>query len=219
MADRHNSKPDRSVFTAAERKIIASLSTPLKVQRWLDGLRYNRETNGETIRTFREVVRRGEAHCLEAALSAATILEQHGYPPLLMSLESKDKLDHVIFVFQEKGRWGSVARSRDLGLHGRKPLFRSLRDLTWSYFEPYIDLTGRITAYGVTDLNVLGAYDWRFSSLNRWKIQDHLRDIPHQKLASSDRRYRAARARYKEFKRQHPDQAPAYFDGQENWLK
>jgi hypothetical protein len=217
--DRHSLKPELTAFTATERKLIAARSTPLKVQRWLDRMRYNREPNGETIRTFREVVRRGEAHCLEAALSAATILEQHGYPPLLMSLESKDKLDHVIFVFQENGRWGSVARSRDLGLHGRKPVFRSLRDLTWSYFEPYVDLTGRITGYGVTDLNVLGAYDWRFSPLNRWKIQDHLREIPHRKLASSNRRYRQLHARYKEFKRQHPDEAPAYFAGQESWLR
>lgn len=209
----------RAAFTSAEQKIVAARNTPLKVQRWLDGLRYNREPNGETIRTFREVVRRGEAHCLEAALSAATILEQHGYPPLLMSLESKDKLDHVIFVFQEQGRWGSVARSRDLGLHGRKPVFRSLRDLTWSYFEPYIDLTGRITGYGMTDLNVLGGYDWRFSPQNRWKIQDHLREIPHQKLVSSDRRYRKAHLRYKEFKRQNPGVAPAYFVGQDCWLK
>lgn len=217
--DRSPAKPQLSDFTAAERKVIAALSTPLKVQRWLDQLKYNREPNGETIRTFRQVVRRREAHCLEAALCAATILEQHGYPPLLMSLESVDKLDHVIFVFQHNRRWGSIARSRDLGLHGRKPVFRSLRDLTWSYVEPYIDLTGRITGYGMTDLNVLGAYDWRFSAQNRWKIQDHLREIPHQKLVSSDRRYRTAHARYKEFKRQHPGEPPAYFAGQDKWLK
>ncbi len=212
-------KPELSAFTAPERKLIAVLSTPLKVQRWLDQLKYNREPNGETIRTFRQVVRLGEAHCLEAALSAAVILEQHGYPPLLMSLESIDKLDHVIFVFQQDGRWGSIARSRDLGLHGRRAVFRSLRDLTWSYFEPYIDLTGRITGYGMTDLNDLGNYDWRFSSQNRWKIQDHLREIPHRKLFSSDRRYRQIRKRYVEFKERHPDLVPAYFAGQENWLR
>ena len=33
----------------------------------------------------------------------------HGFPPLLMSLESQDHLDHVIFVFRENGRCGSVA--------------------------------------------------------------------------------------------------------------
>jgi hypothetical protein len=87
-------------------------------------------------------------------------------------------LDHVIFVFQEKGNWGSIARSRDIGLHGRKPVFRNLRQLVWSYFEPYIDMTGRIKGYGLTSLYELGGYDWRFNSRNMHKIEDHLRAIP-----------------------------------------
>jgi hypothetical protein len=211
--------PSLSAFRPTERAIIAANSTPLKVQRWLDGLTYNREKGGETIRSFREVVRRREAHCLEAALCAATILEQYGYPPLLMSIESKDKLDHVPFVFRHQGKWGSIARSRDAGLHGRKPVFRTLRDLVWSYFDPYVDLTGRITGYGVTDLRVLGNYDWRFSPRNCWKIQDHLREIPHRKLASSNARYKSLAARYKAFKREHPQEYPPYYSGQENWLK
>ena len=66
-------------------------------------------------------------------LAAATILEHHGYPPLLMDLESKDQLDHVLFLFRRRGRFGAVARSRDPGLHGRKPVFRSVRALVTSY--------------------------------------------------------------------------------------
>ena len=115
------------------------------------------------MRSFREVIKRNEAHCLEAAVGAAVILEQHGYPPLLLDLESQDLLDHVVFVFKENGRWGSVARSRDIGLHGRKPVYRSLRDLAWSYFDPYVDFTGRLKGYGLTSLYELGNYDWRFS--------------------------------------------------------
>lgn len=214
-----NSAPPLSVFRPREREVIARCRTPLLVQRWLNSLKYNRETEGETLRSFREVVRRGEAHCLEAALSAAVILEQHGYPALLMSLESQDKLDHVIFVFQRDGRWGSVARSRDYGLHGRKPVFRSLRDLTYSYFDPYVDHTGRILAYGMTDLRVLGNYDWRFSELNRWKVENHLREIPHRSITSSDARYKRLHARYEEFKRRYPKSAPKYYTGQERWLR
>lgn len=214
-----NSPPQLSVFRPREREVFARCGTPLLVQRWLNALSYNREPGGETLRSFREVVRRGEAHCLEAALAAAVILEQHGYPPLLMSLESQDKLDHVIFVFQRDGRWGSIARSRDLGLHGRKPVFRSLRDLTYSYFDPYVDHTGRILAYGMTDLRVLGNYDWRFSSLNRWKVENHLREIPHRAIASSDARYERLHARYEEFKRRYPNSAPKYYSGQERWLR
>jgi hypothetical protein len=144
--------PVRADFTAREWAVVESHRTPARVQRMLSGLRYNREECGGTLRTFREVLRRDEAHCLEAALTAAVILEQHGRPPLLLSLESQDKLDHVVLVFRERGRWGSVARSRDAGLHGRRPVFRSLRHLAYSYFDPYVDNTPRIIACGLSSL-------------------------------------------------------------------
>ena len=143
-------------FTPRERRLIARLRTPLQVQRWLNALPYNAEPGGETQRSFRTVVALGTAHCMEAALSAAVILEAHGWPPLVMSLESEDKLDHVIFVYRTATGWGSIARSRDPGLHGRKPVFRTLRDLACSYIEPYVDVSGRITGYGVLDLRTLG---------------------------------------------------------------
>ena len=50
------------------------------------------------------------------------------------------------------GRWGSVARSRDPGLHGRKPVFATPRALALSYVDPYVDYTGRVTGYAVVDL-------------------------------------------------------------------
>jgi hypothetical protein len=199
-----NTKPDKSAFTAREWRIVESHGAPARVQRYLSAMRYNREKCGATLRSFREVARRGEAHCLEAAITAAVILEQHGYPPLLMSLESQDKLDHVIFVFKRRGLWGGVARSRDLGLHGRKPVFRSLRDLAWSYFDTYVDHTGRITGYGLGDLRELGNYDWRFSPRNVWKVERYLQGIPHRAIKSSDVRYERLLARYKEFRRANP---------------
>ena len=111
-------------FTVGERRLIRALRTPLHVQRYLNRLPYNNEPGGRaTLRSFRGVLEHGCAHCLEAALFATVVLEQHGYPPLLLSFESIDHLDHVIFVYKQRERWGSVARSRDPGLHGRKPVF------------------------------------------------------------------------------------------------
>jgi hypothetical protein len=179
---------------------------------------YNREPGPATLRSFREVVRRRTAHCLEAAMAAAAILEQHDYPPLLLSLESKDLLDHVLFVYQHKGLWGAVARSRDIGLHGRKPVFRHLRHLAWSYFDPYVDETGRITGYGLGDLRELGNYDWRFSAKNVWKVERYLQEIPHRAIRSSDNRYRQLLARYRKFKQQHPDKSPDYFTNRRQWM-
>ena len=214
----HMQPPPREAFTARERELIERLNTPAKVQRWLTALPYNWEKDGGTVRSFREVLKRREAHCLEAAVGAAVILEQHGYPPLLLSLESRDLLDHVVYVFKQDGRWGSIARSRDIGLHGRKPIFRSLRDLVWSYFDPYIDMTGRIKGYALTSLYELGNYDWRFNVRNMHKIEDHLRAIPHKKLRSSDRRYEYWHERYKKYKRRFPDRAPTYYSNRSQWM-
>jgi hypothetical protein len=211
-------KPNKEDFTKEEWQIVQQHRTPKQVQKFLTSFPYNWEHGGATLRSFREVIKHGEAHCLEAALIAAVILEQHNYLPLLLSFESQDKLDHVIFVFRKNGLWGAVGRSRDVGLHGRKPVFKNIRQLVWSYFEPYIDYTGRVLGYGVTDLNVLGNYDWRFSNKNIWKVENHLREIPHTPLKSSDARYEKALAKYKEFKKTHPNEPPDYYENKNLWL-
>jgi hypothetical protein len=214
-----SSKPPRAAFTKKELGLVDSLRMPAQVQRFLSSMPYNWESDGGTLRSFREVLKRKEAHCLEAALVATVLLEQHGYPPLLLSLESWDKLDHVIFVFQKNGLWGSIGRSRDIGLHGRRPVFRRLRDLAWSYFDTYVDFSGRITGYGLANLYDLGNYDWRFSPKNVWKVEEHLRVIPHHSIRSSDRRYEKWHERYKEFKKQHPKKGPVYYDNREQWMR
>ena len=211
-------RPGQEAFTTEEWRIVQSCRNPRQAQRFLTSMPYNRELEFGTLRSFRGVIRRGEAHCLEAALTAAVIMEQHNYPPLLMSLESQDKLDHVVFVFQSRGLWGAVARSRDLGLHGRKPVFRSLRHLAWSYFDPYVDRTGRITGYGVANLYELGNYDWRFSLKNVWKVERYLCEIPHREMISSDRRYERLLARYKEFKGRYPDGHFTGYANRHQWM-
>ena len=206
-------------FTPAERRLIRRLRTPGDVQRFLNRLRYNNEPppGGATLRSFRGVVKHRTAHCLEAALAAAVIMEQHGYAPLVLSFESIDELDHVIFVYRRGGRWGSVARSRDPGLHGRRAVFRTPRALAMSYFDPYVDFTGRITGYAIVDLRVMGDYDWRLSERNVWKVERVLLEWPHRTIRSSDRRVDRLRARYFKFRRQHPGQKPANYPGCERW--
>jgi len=210
--------PKRQDFTNAEWRLIERLDTPAKVQRFFTRMPYNWEKKGGTLRSFREVLQRKGAHCLEAAVGAAVIMEQHGYPPLLLEIESWDLLDHVIFVYQQNGLWGSIGRSRDIGLHGRKPLFRSLRELVWGYFDPYVDFTGRIKGYGLTNLYDLGDYDWRFSSRRMIKIENHLREMKHKKLKSSDERYKKLLARYHRYKKRFPNRSPRYYDNAWQWM-
>ena len=209
------------VFTKAERQLIAHLRTPLAVQGFLRALPYNREPKGETLRGFRGVARYGTAHCLEAALFSATVLEQHGYPPTVLSFESKDGLDHVLHAYRAHktyGAFGAVGRSRDEGLHGRRARFRGPRELAWSYWDPYVDFTGRVTAYQLIDLRELGTYDWRTGEGNLWKVERFLLDYPHRPLRGSDDRYRRLFRRYKAWKRLYPERHPDYYRGQAYWL-
>jgi len=212
--------PPMSAFTARERRIIDRLRTPRQVQRFLNALPYNSEPppEGATQRTFRGVIQHNSAHCLEAALTAAVILEQHGWPPLVMSFESIDELDHVLFVYRQRGKWGSIGRSRDPGLHGRKPVFATPRALALSYVDEYVDFSGRITGYAVADLREIGNYDWRLSSGNVWKVERMLLDLPHRRLQTSDARIDRLRKQYREYRARY-GRKPVYYRRMDRWTE
>jgi len=208
-----------AAFTRRERALIARLRTPAAVQAYLNQLPYNQEPHGRaTLRSFRGVVRHGCAHCLEAALFAAVVLERHRFPPLVLSFESIDQLDHVIYVYRQRERWGSIARSRDPGLHGRKPVFVTPRALALSYFDAYIDYTGRVKGYAVVDVaREMGTYDWRLADGNIWKVERMLLDFPHRRIASSNQRVRRLRDRYRRY-RERFGRKPIYYRGMERWM-
>jgi hypothetical protein len=213
--------PPPDAFTPAERRVIRRLRTPAAVQAYLNRLPYNTEPppGRATLRSFRGVVRHGTAHCLEAALAAAVILEAHGYPPLVLSFESIDELDHVIFVYRENGKWGSIARSRDPGLHGRRPVFASARALALSYVDPYVDFTGRVTGYAVVDLRpTMGGYDWRLAEGNVWKVERMLLDYPHRAIRTSDARIDRLRRRYVAHMERTDNVKPVDYRGRERWM-
>jgi hypothetical protein len=110
-----------------------------------------------------------------------------------------------------------VARSRDPGLHGRKPLFRTPRALALSYFDPYIDFTGRVTGYAVVNVaDEMGTYDWRLADTNVWKVERMLLDYPHRRITSSDRRVDALRARYRAY-REKFGRKPVFYKRRDRW--
>jgi hypothetical protein len=210
--------PTRADFTDQEWKVIRKHRTPAEVQKFLSEIPYNMEIGKESCSSFRGVLIQNRAHCLEGALVAATILEQYGYPPMVVSIESEDRLDHVVFLFKADGRYGAIARSRVTGLHGRKPVFRTARDLVMSYFDPFIDKTGRVTGYATASLYELGNYDWRFSTQNVWRVERFLQEIPHKEIRSSEARFETMRRRYLEFHKQYPDRWPEYYSNRHLWM-
>ncbi len=184
-------KIDRDLFS----KLSQKYPTPIRVQKFLQSIPYNSEENGETVRSAYAALEANKIHCLEASFLAAAILEQAHYPPMVMSLESQDGLDHVLFLYKEKSGWGSVARSRDEGLEGRRPVFKSLKALAASYIDPYVDGTGRVTGYGIASFHEVQA-DWKFSKRNLWSVENYLIELPHKKINCSESRYQKLLKRF-----------------------
>lgn len=140
---------------------------------------YNFEADGvATLRSFRRVVRDRTAHCIEGALTAATILGQHGHRPRILCMEARD-IDHIIFPFIQNRRWGSIAQSRDPNLKGREPKYKTVRDLVHSYHPHYwnyftgdrSDLTLR--GFALFQLSRI-RQDWQTAEEDLWVLDDML---------------------------------------------
>ena len=121
-------------FLAPELAVLRSLTTPEKIQRFLDeDVGYNKEKGGATCRGPRRVLRDRLAHCMEGALFGAAALRVQGFEPLLLDLEAVRDDDHVLAIFQQRGCWGAIAKSNYSGLRFREPVYRSLRELACPY--------------------------------------------------------------------------------------
>jgi len=61
-----------------ELAILKKLSTPEKIQDFLDRLPINHEKNSDTCLSPRQVLREKKAHCIEGVMLVATALWLHG---------------------------------------------------------------------------------------------------------------------------------------------
>ena len=144
------------------------------------------------------------------------MLEQHGYPPLVMSLESVDALDHVIFIYRGSGA-GDRWRDRATRAAWAQARVSKPRALALSYVDPYIDLTGRVKAYGIVDLRVLGGYDWRCRPGNVWKVERMLFDFPHRRDPSPQRVIHGCARCYRAYRAAHDGRKPLDYGDRERW--
>jgi hypothetical protein len=183
-------------LTPTETRLLRKLSTPWKVQKFLDDLPYNKEPNGETCRSPRRTLRDETAHCFEAALLAAAALRVNGHPPLILDLESVRDDDHVIAVYRIEGCWGSIAKSNYAGLRFREPVYRTLRELVMSYFEHYYNLRGEKTLRAFSrpvNLRRFDRMNWMTAEEDVWEIPEYLTTIPHTPILTTLRRMRMDR--------------------------
>jgi hypothetical protein len=177
-------------FAAPERSVFRRLTTPEKIQRFLDcELTYNKEPDGVTCRSPRRVLRDRTAHCMEGSLFGAAALRMLGHPPLLLDLEAVRDDDHVLAVFRSRGCWGAVAKSNYSGLRYREPVYRTVRELVMSYFEHYYNLDREKTLRRYSrpvNLTRFDAMGWMTSEEDVWPIPDHLCTVPHSTILPSN---------------------------------
>ncbi len=172
-------------FTAGERAIFRRLSSPDKIQRYLDDLQYDKEQHGPRCRSPRMVLRDRTAHCMSGSLLGATALRVLGYPPLLLDLEAVRDDDHVLAIFRQRGHWGAVAKSNYSGLRFREPVYRTLRELAMSYFEHYYNLRREKTLRNYSRPVNLTRFDeagWMTAEEDVWAIPEYLTTIRHTPL-------------------------------------
>jgi hypothetical protein len=192
-------------FSSRELKIFRRLTTPFKIQRFLDEeIGYNLEPKGDTCYSPRLVMREGVAHCMEGALFGAAALRLLGYPPLLVDMEAVRDTDHVLAVYRVDGCWGAVAKSNYSGLRSREPVYRSIRELAMTYFEDYYNPKGEKTLRTYSRPISLRRFDkseWMTAERDVWEIPNYLCEISHarmfppaaeRRLAPMDKRLRAA---------------------------
>jgi hypothetical protein len=169
-------------FTPAELRKLRGLKTPHGIQRYLDDLPYHL---ADTAWSPRRVLHENTAHCLEGAIFAAAALRVLGYPPLVLDFEAEHDTDHVIAIFQERGRWGALAKSNYTNCRYREPVYRSLRELAMSYFHTYFNMRrerSMRTFSRPVNLKRFDKQHWMTTDEPIWFIVYHLFEIPHQKL-------------------------------------
>ena len=156
-----------TIWTKPELSFFRKLSEPAKIQAYLDSLPYNVD---DVTRSPREVLRAQTVHCFDGALFAAAALELLGFPPLIVDLQSsKEDDDHILAVFKKRGHWGAVAKSNYTGCRYRDPVYRTLRELSLSYYDLYFKLAGKKTLRRYSrpyDLGKVHDIEWRTTSDN-----------------------------------------------------
>lgn len=166
-----------------ELAVLRKLSTPEKIQDFLDRLPINHEKNGDTCLSPRQVLRGKKAHCIEGAMLAAAALWLHGEEPLLLDLTTlRYDDDHVVALYKRNGYWGAISKTNHSVLRFRDPIYRTIRELALSYFHEYFMITtGRKTlkSYSVPfSLKRFGT-EWITSPEDVWYVAHTLDDIRH----------------------------------------
>jgi hypothetical protein len=172
-------------LSKGEFAVLRRLSTPRRIQDFLNEMSPNFEIDGQTCLSVREVLRQRRAHCIEGAMLAACALWVHGEPPLLLDLRAERDYDHVVALFRRGRCWGAISKTNPALLRWRDPVYRSLRELAMSYLHEYANKRSQKTlrSYaGPFDLRRLDPGLWITNGKNCWDVGATLDDLRHRPL-------------------------------------
>ena len=174
-----------SGLTPEEYKKLKSLSTPIKIQDFLDSIPMNWEKKGDTHLSPRRVLRKGKAHCIEGAMLAAAALWLHGESPLIVNVSArlgKGDVDHVIALYKRGNRFGAISKTNHATIRFRDPIYRTVRELVLSYFhEWFLNETGEKTLECYSrplDMRRFGT-GWLTKEEDLWEVAEALSVLPH----------------------------------------
>jgi len=175
----------RSLSKIRELKPLVRLSSPKRIQDFLDTIPINKETRGETCSSPVVTLRRRSAHCMEGALVAALAIWMHGGAPLIMDLKTTDDdVDHLVALFKKGRYWGGITKTNHSVLRYREPMFRDLRELATSYFHEYSLPNGKKTLRAYSEPFDLRLWDgdWISSEDDLWDLEQAIDRSPHRPL-------------------------------------
>lgn len=185
-------------FTQAELKVLRKLSTPDKIQDFLDALPANYVKQGDTLYSPRAVLRERKAHCIEGALLAIAAFAVNGKESWLLDLRTKHyDEDHVVTLFKKGNYWGALSKTNHPVLRYRDPIYKSVRELALSYFhEFFMADDGRKTMVDYSRPFSLKRFgiEWMTSDENLWGMAIALDNSPHYPIvpAGASRHLRPA---------------------------
>ena len=164
---------------------LKKLSTPQKIQDFINSLPFNFEEKGRTCMSVSRALKTKKAHCFEGALLAAAALWIQGQKPLLLDLVAKEPDDdHVVALFKKGNRWGAISKTNHSVLRYRDPIYASVRELAMSYFNEYFLKDGKKTMRSFSKPFNLTRYGttWLTSEEDLFEIAYDLDNSPHTKI-------------------------------------
>ncbi len=183
---------DRLTFAASgltkkEYALLSKLSTPIKIQDYLDAIPFNFEKEGDTHRSPQRVLEEHKCHCIEGAMLAAVALWIAGEAPVIMNLSARmgrGDVDHVVTLYKRGGAYGAISKTNHSVLRFRDPVYRTPRELALSYFNEWFMPSGEKTleCYSKTlDMRRFGT-EWITAEKDLWNVAEALSVAPHYYL-------------------------------------